>query len=422
MAESQEILFVVKADNKQAVDALRKLQLEVDGIKEKTKKMASATQQSNMMLQSTGRIVQDLPFGMMGIANNIQFLAEQMTYAKSQGQSMGSIFKGLASSMMGAGGVMFAISAVTSALTYLSMQSSKTENKLKGLTESLKDNWSAVYKSTKEWEKFGEELDKFKTADLIESLNTVNRQMKELRITAIDGIMAFLGFYGSLAEVYGELAKLEKQASMISQRINTPKMLGWDDVPKAMQDKWKSSFNKKDPQGFEGQADVLKMLEEQLERTRQKYIKFYETVNQISEGTYFKGKVKMKGVNQPNKPGPGFTENEIRQQFIDENAFFVDTVLSSADIIRGEFMQVWIDVFGEANSLFEKLIANWVDRLATFGLNQLGGMFLNFLVPGLGSMLGMAGSPQIINVQLGDETLARAVVKGNNTAQRLRLN
>ena len=47
--------------------------------------MSSNTQNANMLLFSMGRIIQDLPYGFMGIGNNITLMAEQMGYMRSQG-------------------------------------------------------------------------------------------------------------------------------------------------------------------------------------------------------------------------------------------------------------------------------------------------------------------------------------------------
>ena len=80
-------------------------------------KLTPSTQQSNMQLQSMGRIVQDMPYGFMAIGNNITFMAEQMGYARAQGIGMGAQLKGMAKSFLGPGGVIFGISAAVSLLT-----------------------------------------------------------------------------------------------------------------------------------------------------------------------------------------------------------------------------------------------------------------------------------------------------------------
>lgn len=422
----QEILYIVKADNKQAIDAFNKLKASMDGVTTKTKNLADKTQNSNMLLMSTGRIVQDMPYGFMAVGNNITFMAEQMGYMRSQGMSTKEMLLGMVTALKGPMGVIFAISTATSLLTMFTRNTGSAKEQTKNLTEALKSQWDATYKSRKEWEKFSEDLGKFSTSDLIESLNTVNRQRQELTISATTMILATLGFYGGLAEVYGELAKLQKEAGLIGEKLFGPKILGWEDVPKKMQDKWKDSFKTKDPQGLAGQKQVLEMLDDQLEKTRQRYIKFYETVRQINDGTYFNGKLGMKGVNQPNKPGLGFSDNEIRQDFIEENAFFLDMTLSSLDVLKGEFSQMWVNMFGEANSLFEKMIMNWVSIIGSNALNSLFGSLLNFVVPGLGSAVGLAdsrtsGGGSVINLQMDKQTMATWYVGGKQQASRLRM-
>ena len=92
--------------------------------------------------------------------------------------------------------------------------------------------------------------------------------------------------------------------------------------------------------------------------------------------------------------------------------------------IRGEFSTLWQDVFGEANSLFEKLLMNFASRLAEHGISSLFGSLLNFIFPGAGMALGafgsLGGGPQIINLQADNRTLATFYVTGKREAERLR--
>ena len=55
-------------------------------------------------------------------------------------------------------------------------------------------------------------------------------------------------------------------------------------------------------------------------------------------------------------------------------------IRSTANMMRYEFMGVWEDVFGEANSLFEKLLANWASQFAGNAFSSLIS-----LIPGVGS-------------------------------------
>ena len=73
----------------------------------------------NALLQFS-RIAQDAPFGIMGIGNNITATAESFGHLVKETGSAGGALKSVASSMLGTGGILLAVSLVTSGLTYMS--------------------------------------------------------------------------------------------------------------------------------------------------------------------------------------------------------------------------------------------------------------------------------------------------------------
>lgn len=81
--------------------------------------VANGSKQAAFALQNLGRVAQDAPFGFIGIQNNIQPLLESFQRLKSESGSTGSALKALASSLVGGGGLLLAVSLVTSALTVL---------------------------------------------------------------------------------------------------------------------------------------------------------------------------------------------------------------------------------------------------------------------------------------------------------------
>lgn len=95
------------------------------------------TNLSNLSLINFGRVAQDLPFGILGIANNLNPLIEGLgqlnTAAKSTGSSLG---KELLKSLTGVGGITLAFSAVSAALSFASVGLSYWSRK----TKEAKDN------------------------------------------------------------------------------------------------------------------------------------------------------------------------------------------------------------------------------------------------------------------------------------------
>lgn len=82
-----------------------------------TELKAGSTQASQSIL-NLSRVLQDAPFGFMGIANNINPLVESFGRLKSESGSVGGALKSLVSGLAGGGGLGLAFAAVTSAITF----------------------------------------------------------------------------------------------------------------------------------------------------------------------------------------------------------------------------------------------------------------------------------------------------------------
>jgi hypothetical protein len=75
--------------------------------------------QATQAFTNLGRVVQDAPFGIIGIQNNIEPLIQSFQSLKTATGSTGGALKALAGSLVGAGGVLFAFSAISSISTVL---------------------------------------------------------------------------------------------------------------------------------------------------------------------------------------------------------------------------------------------------------------------------------------------------------------
>jgi H2-forming N5,N10-methylenetetrahydromethanopterin dehydrogenase-like enzyme len=114
------------------------------------KKLPNASNASTQSLLNFSRIVQDAPFGIMGIANNINPALESFQRLQKESGSTGAALKGLAGSLIGPGGLGFAVAAASSLLVVLgdslfgTKEASKaSENALKSFSaalEGVKDN------------------------------------------------------------------------------------------------------------------------------------------------------------------------------------------------------------------------------------------------------------------------------------------
>lgn len=106
-----------------ATDALNKVQSglaktavaanKLDSALDKTRQSTNAATRTMVDL---GRVVQDAPYGFIGIANNLNPLIEGFDRLKATTGSTGSALKALGSSLIGAGGLGFAVSAISTLL------------------------------------------------------------------------------------------------------------------------------------------------------------------------------------------------------------------------------------------------------------------------------------------------------------------
>jgi hypothetical protein len=89
-------------------------------------------------LTNFGRVVQDAPFGIIGIANNIDPLIESFQRLKASTGSTGAALKSLFSALAGPAGIAIGVSAVTSALIAFGPQIASAIFGVKELTEEEK--------------------------------------------------------------------------------------------------------------------------------------------------------------------------------------------------------------------------------------------------------------------------------------------
>lgn len=121
---NQSLKVVLEADIKQMQTALssakkrlKDFEGEVQTTDKGVQKFGKTTKdQATPALTSFSQVIQDAPYGIRGVANNIQQLTMQMGYLASQSNGTRGIFKALAGSLIGPGGILLAVSVVTSLL------------------------------------------------------------------------------------------------------------------------------------------------------------------------------------------------------------------------------------------------------------------------------------------------------------------
>lgn len=112
------------------------------------KKLSPAAGQANTSLVNLSRVVQDAPFGFIGIANNIDPLLQSFQSLKAQTGSVGGAFKALGSSLLGGAGLALAVSTVSSLLVVYGDRlfgASKAAKEAKTASDQLKESINGIF-------------------------------------------------------------------------------------------------------------------------------------------------------------------------------------------------------------------------------------------------------------------------------------
>lgn len=136
-AEIKTLTLKVKEQDK----LTQSLQKQIIALGQASTKVTQFTKSSNsatFALTNLGRIVQDAPFGFIGIANNINPALESFQRLKAETGSTGTALKALGSSLIGAGGIGLAVSVVTSLLVVFGDKLFQSANKATDAEKALK--------------------------------------------------------------------------------------------------------------------------------------------------------------------------------------------------------------------------------------------------------------------------------------------
>jgi hypothetical protein len=110
-------------------------------------KLSRSTASGNSAMTAFSRTIQDAPFGIMGVSNNITNLTEQFGYLKNKTGSSSGALKAMLKDLKGFGGITLAVSLVTSALLVFGDKIFKTKDK----TKELRDEQEKLTKSLEDY-------------------------------------------------------------------------------------------------------------------------------------------------------------------------------------------------------------------------------------------------------------------------------
>jgi hypothetical protein len=162
----------VGADISEAINALKRAEKGIKDFGREANRTNAALNQTrtasnaaNTSLINIGRIFQDLPYGIIGVANNINPLIEGLSRtsaaAKEAGVSLGST---LLNSLKGAGGLAFAFSIVTAAAQFATLGFSAFFRNISGGKKDIEEFKKELEGATNALTNAIKEIDKLKSA------------------------------------------------------------------------------------------------------------------------------------------------------------------------------------------------------------------------------------------------------------------
>jgi hypothetical protein len=176
---------------------------------------SKATANGGNTLMQFSRIAQDAPYGIIGIGNNLTATAESFGHLAKSSGGAGNALKAVVSSMTGVGGVLLAVSLVTTGLTILAQKGltiSDVFNKLSGnFNQAAQDIKKAYEESSKS--ALGE-VASIKAVIAVARDETASRRD---RLAAVNELQSkYPAYFGNLTQEqikYGDLSKVIKSVS-----------------------------------------------------------------------------------------------------------------------------------------------------------------------------------------------------------------
>ena len=234
--DASEIIKLNSAINKTS-DSIRKqseaLQILTNGINKqsdatdklgvKKEELVKKTGGANVALTNFGRVIQDAPFGILGVANNIDPLLSSFQNLKKETGSTNSALKAMVAGLTGPAGVAIAVSALTSSFIAFGPAIGDAIANISAFDNAQRE---AAENGAKEFIKAQQEFTKY--SDTIndgassyerqkDALNSVNSLIGEYGLK-IKSLSDFQRIGAQVGAIYAEIKREEAKASILSAK------------------------------------------------------------------------------------------------------------------------------------------------------------------------------------------------------------
>lgn len=151
-----------------------------DVLIKKQQQLKNSTSTAGSALIDLGRIAQDVPFGFIAIQNNLVPVIDTFGRLIAETGSVRAAITALKTSMVGVAGLGFAISAITSALTFYALSS-------QGAQEETKDFAKDIDEATDSLDKFLDKINQSTNAPSLFSSPAIKQLEREIKLLQAKG-------------------------------------------------------------------------------------------------------------------------------------------------------------------------------------------------------------------------------------------
>ena len=205
----------IDSEIKDAKMSLKTLQTTLKDTGTSFTKLEKPVQNGGNTLMQFSRIAQDAPFGIMGIGNNITATAESFAHLSTSAGGTGNALKAVAASMMGTGGILLAVSLVTTALTIMSQNGITVSDIFDKLTGNFNEFGGSLKKASEESAKGAiEEMGALKGLIAVAQSETVSRKARTQAVKDLQS--QYPAYFGNLSNeqiMYGNLSGVIKNVT-----------------------------------------------------------------------------------------------------------------------------------------------------------------------------------------------------------------
>ena len=168
----------------------------------------AAANGGNTLMQFS-RIAQDAPFGIVGIGNNLTATAESFGHLARSSGGAGNALKAVASSIMGTGGILLAVSLVTSGLTYMSQKGISVADVFDKLSGNFNEYAEAFKKAN---------LAAYNDEGVVKAVGDVNQLREEVKL-AKDGFIDKSKVVEHYNETMGKTTGIVSSLDAVEQQL-----------------------------------------------------------------------------------------------------------------------------------------------------------------------------------------------------------